>query len=124
RHGGRWVFRFQRREVAVPFLERELAVVPRIAKRLPLPVTVARWRGVMANGWPFGGYRFLDGDMAAIAGLSDAERLALAPAWGGFVRALHEIDPKAVGSEAGGQPGSARPSGVELAIDPLGKVDV
>ena len=35
-----WVFRFPRREVAVPLMERELAVLPGLAPRLPLPVPV------------------------------------------------------------------------------------
>ena len=41
----RWVFRFPRREVVIPGFERELAVLPRLAERLPLsvpaPVAVA-----------------------------------------------------------------------------------
>lgn len=106
-----FVFRFPRRAIAVPFLSRELEILPHLAPLLPLPITAALWRGQMDNGWPFGGYRYLEGDMAAIAGLGDADKLALAPAWGRFVRALHDIDP-------------ARLAPSELPIDPLGKVDV
>lgn len=106
----RWVFRFPRRQLAAPLLDRELAVMPRLAPLLPLPVTVARWRGIMDNGWAFGGYRFLEGNVAALEHLDARELLALAPVWGAFLRALHAIDGAALGEL--------------LPDDPLGKVDV
>jgi len=108
--GDAWVFRFPRRTIAAPLLARELEVMATLAPHLPLPVTAARWRGVMPNGWQFGGYRFLPGDIAAIVDLDDATKLALAPVWGGFVRALHALDLSALG--------------VSLPNDSLGKVDV
>ena len=33
-----WVFRFPRREIALPGIQREIAVLPLLAPRLPLPV--------------------------------------------------------------------------------------
>ena len=35
---GRWLFRFQRREIAVPGMRREIAILPRLAAMLPLPI--------------------------------------------------------------------------------------
>ena len=35
----RYAFRFPRREVAIPGLEREIAVLPELAPRLPLPAS-------------------------------------------------------------------------------------
>ena len=40
----RWAFRFPRRAIAVPGVERELSVLPRVAPLLPVPVPVARVR--------------------------------------------------------------------------------
>lgn len=36
--GGQWLFRFPRREVAVPGVRREITVLPRLAAILPLPI--------------------------------------------------------------------------------------
>lgn len=106
----RWVFRFPRRALAVPFMTRELEVMPKVARHVPLAVTTPRWRGTMPNGWPFAGYRFMEGEMAAVSGLSDADKVELASAWGDFLHQLHSLDPAALG--------------VELPTDPLRKVDV
>ncbi len=124
-----WVFRFPRRAIAVDLLARELDVLPLLAPRLPLPITAAQWRGVMPNGWPFGGYRLIRGEVAATAGLEDNEKLALAPVWGAFLRALHSIDPTGLGAEltssARPEPMGGAPKALGgLPIDPLGKVDV
>lgn len=43
--GGDWVFRFPRRQMAIPGVEREIAVLPVLAPRLPLPVPVPRFAG-------------------------------------------------------------------------------
>ena len=41
----RWAFRFPRREVAVPLVDRELAVLPRIAPLVPLAIPVPQLVG-------------------------------------------------------------------------------
>src|SRR4051795_9415002 len=43
--GGEWVFRFPRREFAIAGFERELATLPALAPRLPLPIPDPGWRG-------------------------------------------------------------------------------
>jgi aminoglycoside phosphotransferase (APT) family kinase protein len=75
-----WAFRFPRREVAIPGVEREIAVLPAIAALLPVPIPVPEHVGRPANGypWPFFGCRFIEGQEVAAAALDEAARLALA----------------------------------------------
>lgn len=110
---GTWVFRFPRRSVAVPSLEREARLLPFLAPRLPLDVPEPTRIGAPAADfpWPFTGYRLLEGRTACDANLDDATRAASAAALGEFVAALHGIPvPEAAAH-------GARP-------DPLGKLDL
>ena len=58
-----WAFRFPRRAVAVPLLERELAALPRLAPLLPVPVPVPVYVGRSCERypWPFFGSALLPG---------------------------------------------------------------
>jgi aminoglycoside phosphotransferase (APT) family kinase protein len=106
---GRWVARFPRRAVALPGFRRELAVLPRLAPLLPLPVPVPRWIGTddhPADPWPFAVTAFLPGEELAVAGCADADRLPVAVALGGFLRALHAPGPREI-------------AGADLPVDPL-----
>jgi aminoglycoside phosphotransferase (APT) family kinase protein len=87
-----WVFRFPRREVAVPLMDRELAVLPGLAPRLPLPVPVPELIGHPADGypWPFWGARLVPGVELAEARLADGGREPLGTQVGDFLRALHD----------------------------------
>ena len=102
---GAWVFRFPRRAAAVPLLETELRVLPRIAPLLPLPVPVPELRGSPDPRfpWPFAGHRLIGGETADRAALSDAERAALADPLATFLRALHALAPSGVGPDAIGR---------------------
>jgi aminoglycoside phosphotransferase (APT) family kinase protein len=93
------VFRFPRRRIAVPLLEREARVMPCLAPHLPLPVPVPQWLGTPAEGYPypFAGYPYLSGTTACQIAWSDRERAANAAALGRFLAALHGIP---VGDEA------------------------
>jgi aminoglycoside phosphotransferase (APT) family kinase protein len=84
---GDWVFRFPRREIVVPGLQRELAVLPGL--RLPLPVPRPELIGEPARAFPFPwfGARFLPGREPL--GLTDAERDGLGRPFAEFLRALH-----------------------------------
>jgi aminoglycoside phosphotransferase (APT) family kinase protein len=92
---GRWSFRFPRRQVVVSGLERELAVLPLLAPRLPVAIPVPELVGRSAEGYPFpfAGAAYLPGGEPFQACPSDAERIALAAPVAGFLRALHSIDP-------------------------------
>lgn len=87
-----WAFRFPRRQVAVPGVVREIALLPLLAPLLPLPVPVPELVGAPADGypWPFFGARLLPGAELADAGLPDVDRMPAAEALGGFLRALHD----------------------------------
>lgn len=87
----RWAFRFPRRSIAVPLLEREDVALSRVGPMLPLPVPVPVYRGRPTDAfpWPFSGARLIPGVELADARLDDAQRAGLAAPLGEFLRALH-----------------------------------
>jgi aminoglycoside phosphotransferase (APT) family kinase protein len=89
--GGQLAFRFPRRAVAVPLLERELAVLPHIADKLPRPIPRPLYAGTPTPEfpWPFLGYRLLPGRELPEANLDNAQRACLGEPLGLFLRALH-----------------------------------
>ena len=96
--GDRWVFRFPRRAVAAGLIETELAVLPSIAPRLPLPVPVPRFAGEPSDAfaWPFAGYECLPGAALSRVRLGNGAAKRIAREVGSFLRALHAIDPDTV----------------------------
>ena len=106
---GEWAFRFPRRQVAIPGVERELAVLPLLAPHLPLPVPEPVFVGAPSEHfpWPFFGARYLDGREPADSGLGDEGRASLARPLAAFLRALHAVD-----------------ASVELPEDPLRRTDM
>ncbi|MFT3839269.1 MAG: phosphotransferase [Myxococcaceae bacterium] len=91
--GGEWVFRFPRRKLAVPLMERECRVLPKVAAKLALPIPDPKYLGKPSEKyeWPFAGYRMLPGRTADQLALTDDERLALAEPLGRFFHALHAV---------------------------------
>src|SRR4051812_26978179 len=87
----RYAFRFPRRAVGIPGLERELAVLPRVAPLLPLQIPRPAFLGKPSDGypWPFFGAELIPGVEAGVAELGDEERLEVALELAGFLRALH-----------------------------------
>lgn len=90
---GEIVFRFPRREFAVPLFVRETRVLPRLAPKLPLPIPIPRWVGPPTDRfpWPFAGYRLIPGRTADAANLSSADRRAAGPLLAEFLAALHSL---------------------------------
>jgi aminoglycoside phosphotransferase (APT) family kinase protein len=90
----RWAFRFPRRQIAIPGVEREIAVLPGLAPSLPLgvPAPVFVGRPGLGYPWPFFGAALLPGVEAGDAALSDEARVRLAPVLAGFLRRLHECE--------------------------------
>ena len=87
------VFRFPRRQIAVPLIEIEARVLPRIAPKLPVAVPRPLWIGRASREypWPFSGYPLISGRTADVAGLDDRRRSALARPLGEFLQALHAL---------------------------------
>lgn len=86
------IFRFPRRQMAVPLLEKEHRLLPALAPQLPLAIPVPELFGRADAGpypWPFLGYRRLAGVTACRANLDESERHALAAPLGRFLAALH-----------------------------------
>jgi len=90
---GTFVFRFPRRRVAVPLLETERRLLPRIAPELPLAIPVPEFYAQATPEFPspFAGYRYLPGRTASSAGLKDEQRLRAAEPLAHFLRALHSF---------------------------------
>jgi len=101
-----WAFRFPRREVVVPGTEREIAVLPVLAARLPVGVPAPVFVGRPSDGfpWPFYGARYLQGVEAT-------GRPVDAAALGAALRVLHA-------------PETLAAVGEELPVDPLGRADM
>src|SRR5207237_482580 len=89
----RWAFRFPRRAIAIPGVEREVAVVPRLSPLLPLPVPTPVFVGRPAEGypWPFFGAEFIPGHELADVRLDPAARTRLARPLATFLRTLHGV---------------------------------
>lgn len=111
----RWVFRFPRRAIAVPAIERQLAVLPALAPLLPLPIPTPLFAGRPSEtyGWPFLGCEYLPGSEAADKAPGDDARLGAAGPLARFLRALH--DPGLV---------ERVPAAEALPIDPMGRADM
>ena len=109
-----WLFRFPRREIAIRGVEREIAVLPRLAPRLPSPIPRPELIGRPADDypWPFFGTRLLPGGEAAEAGLTDEARVRLAGPFGRFLRTLH--GPEVLAALAA----------QDLSADPMGRADM
>jgi aminoglycoside phosphotransferase (APT) family kinase protein len=90
----RWAFRFPRREIAVPGVRREIAVLPELAPLLPIPVPEPVFVGEPADGypWPFFGSALLPGQELGNAELGDDARLDVGRALAGFLRVLHDAE--------------------------------
>ena len=103
---GEWAFRFPRREVVVPGTEREIAVLPELAERLPVAVPAPVFVGRPGDDfpWPFYGSRYLDGVEATG---QPVDPVAL----GAALRELHAAE-------------TLSAVGAELPVDPLGRVDM
>jgi aminoglycoside phosphotransferase (APT) family kinase protein len=89
-----WAFRFPRRAVAVPGVELEIAVVPRLAPLLPLAVPAAVFVGAPGDAfpWPFFGSRLLPGRELGDLCLGDAQRAEVGLQLAAFLRVLHATD--------------------------------
>jgi aminoglycoside phosphotransferase (APT) family kinase protein len=89
-----WVFRFPRREVAVPGVLREIAVLPELAPLLPIavptPVFVAEPDERFP--WPFFGSALLPGRELGDAALENPARTELARLLARFLRRLHDAE--------------------------------
>ncbi len=104
-------FRFPRRAIALPGVQREIAVLPELASRLPVPIPDAAYPGAPTARfpWPWFGSRLIEGTEIALAQPDDRQRDQLAHDLGVFLRSLHQLQP---------------PSIDELECDPLGRADM
>ena len=92
---GHLVFRFPRRQIAAKLIEREAAILPAIAPRLPLAIPAPTFvgRSSALYPWAFAGYELIAGTTACSRALSREARERLSEPLARFLRALHDIDP-------------------------------
>ncbi len=85
------IFRFPRREIALPLLEAEWCILPKLAPRLPVPIPMPKWKGspTIRFPWPFIGYRMIPGFTACYANLTEDQRASLAEPIARFLLILH-----------------------------------
>ncbi|MHB8572535.1 MAG: phosphotransferase [Candidatus Dormibacteria bacterium] len=112
--GEKLLFRFPRRAIVVPGLERELSILGSLAPRLPLAVPVTTHRGRPDAGYPFpfAGSELIPGTEVAASGLSQGDLDRLALAYGEFLARLHSPGLRARGESA------------RLPVDPMGRGDM
>lgn len=113
--GGRWVFRFPKREDVARALARETALLPRLAARLPLAVPAFEFVGRPgpACPHPFVGYEKLPGAIGLGVSPADIDLSAVGSALGDFLGELHrfpEEEARSLGVEIEGPaaPGARR----------------
>ncbi len=100
-----WVFRFPRRSIALPGIDREIALLPQLAPQLSLPIPVPEHVAVYGDPpWRFWGARHLPGTELAVA--SGVDDVAIGAAIGRFLAELHAI-----------------PADPDLPVDPFGRAD-
>jgi len=87
----RWVFRFPRRTVAIPGVEREMAMLRRIAPLVPLPIPEPAFVGRPDEEfpWPFFGAPYIAGRELLV--LDHSARTGLGRPLAEFLRALHSV---------------------------------
>lgn len=107
---GAWVFRFPRRKVAVPLLETELRLLPRIGPLLPLPVPAPTLQGTPTPDfpWPFAGYALIPGRTADRTALTADQRVRAAEDLGAFLKVLHALPAEALPEDGIGRLDAAR----------------
>jgi aminoglycoside phosphotransferase (APT) family kinase protein len=90
---GRIVFRFPRREVGALCMRNEIASLPQLEGKLPLPIPRITHVGAPGLGylWPFAGYAKLPGRTACSVRWTDEERGDCAEPLGRFLAALHGL---------------------------------
>lgn len=95
----RYVFRFPRRTVVAHLIEREIALLPRIAAHVPFALPAPAFVGVPTERYPyaFAGYPLVRGTTLDRSAATPAQRAALAPALGAALRALHAVDASSLG---------------------------
>ena len=112
---GELIFRFPRRTIALPGVRRELAWLPQLAARLPLPIPVPAYAGSWGpdggEPWPFWGGPMLAGSELAEAAIESDQRETVAAELGAFLRVLHSLPP--ADFEISGD--------CSLAYDPMGR---
>jgi aminoglycoside phosphotransferase (APT) family kinase protein len=109
---GELAFRFPRRAIAVPGVEREIRLLPDLARRLPFPIPNPVYVGRPSDAfpWPFFGAPLLSGSEPARVPIIEP-RSALGAGLGAFLRTLHD-------------PALAADLGEELPYDPMGRADM
>ena len=104
-------FRFPRREIAVPGIAREIALLPKLEPLLAVRIPDAGYPGPPGPlfPWQWFGSRLIDGKELAQSSIEADRRGGLAGDLGAFLRELHQL---------------SLPELDALPVDPMGRADV
>lgn len=110
---GKFVFRFPRRVIAVPLLERESRALPVLAHHVHLPVPDLLFRGQPTPEfpYPFFGYTMLSGRSIHQANLDETKRVSAAEGMATFLKELHGVPEDSIDA-------------MQLEPDTIGRLDV
>ena len=88
-----WIFRFPKRAEGELLLRREIALLPRLSKTLPLPVPEYSFIGTPGPAYPyaFAGYEKLNGIPAIELSTPQSETIPLAGLLGCFLSSVHSF---------------------------------
>lgn len=92
---GEFVFRFPRRQIAVPLLLTENTALQKLAPLLSVPISAPTLMGKPCSAYPFpfSGYRKLVGTPPHLQDLSEEVRAESASVWADFLSGLHQVNP-------------------------------
>jgi aminoglycoside phosphotransferase (APT) family kinase protein len=109
--GDQIAFRFPRREIALPGIAREIALLPKLEPLLPFRIPNAGYPGSPGPlfPWQWFGSRLIDGEELAESPIGADRRGDLASDLGAFLRTLHQV---------------SLPELNRLPVDPLGRADL
>lgn len=90
------VFRFPRREISVPLIEREMRILPKLSKFVSLKIPEPIYLGKASREFPhpFYGHAMLSGTSGCKVTLSTKEYVEAAKKLGAFLSFLHGLDLK------------------------------
>ncbi len=90
---GLYVFRFPRREEALPLIKNEISILPYLATQLPFALSAPTFIGQPTSiyPYPFVGYPFLQGEILTQAQNTLIDSLVFATTLGSWLKALHQV---------------------------------
>lgn len=88
------LFRFCRREWAIPFIQTEIRVLPLLEGCFDFTIPTLIYQGLFQEKYPYCAYRYIAGEPASNCSLTAAERKTLALPIVDMLNQLHDLPPE------------------------------